>query len=105
MTVEYFLLFAGVIVLTLFGLTALPSDIRASLSDMFTGLAKIMSTPNEGGSSGGGGCVPNCEAICAGGGWVADTGQACPGGTESRDDGCGEGGVCTCCCTLPGICA
>ncbi len=105
MTVEYFLLFAGVIALTLFGVAMLPKDVRASLEDMFDGLAKVMSTPGEDAGDGGGeGCVPNCAAICSakGAGWTLTTG-ACPGGTEGQDDECG--GVCTCCCMLPGMCA
>ena len=44
-TVEYFLLFAVVIALTVLGVTSFHTDIRTALEDFFTSLAKTMATP------------------------------------------------------------
>lgn len=44
-TIEYLLLFAVVIAVTLLGLTSFKDDIRASLEGLFDEAAKTMSTP------------------------------------------------------------
>ena len=42
---EYFLLFAAVIIVTVLGVTAFDDDLRASLEEFFDGMSKTMSTP------------------------------------------------------------